>query len=138
MKLILGVHQASYTDPKGISGSELETVQDVARAIERRYGIMTKFVQMNNRLVGDAVAASIVEKLSGNQIDNKTIPAIADAFKSGLQNKIFDGRAFKVPTMAAKAGRRWRKNSPNQGPGRPSFIDTGTYKSAMDAVISDA
>ena len=38
MKLVLGVNTGSYYDMKGISGDELGTVEEVAQAIEDRYG----------------------------------------------------------------------------------------------------
>jgi len=138
MKLVLGVNPTSYSDPKGIEGNMDPDVVAVAQAIERKYKLMGKFVEMNQRLVGDAVAEMAIKKLEGNDINEASVRKISSAFKDALQLKLFDGKIPGVATKAANVGKRWRKNSPNRGFNRPSFIDTGTYKAAMDAVIKDA
>lgn len=138
MKLVLGVNPTSYTDPNGIEGSMEPDVVSVAHGIEEKYGLMNKFVDMNQRLVGDAVAEMMVRKLEGENINDVPIRKISSAFKDALQLKRFDGKIPGVATKAANIGWRWRKNSPNRGFKRPSFIDTGTYKAAMDSVIKDA
>lgn len=138
MKLVLGVNPTSYTDPKGIAGNMEPDVVSVAKSIEAKYRLMGKFVEMNQRLVGDAVAEMAVKKLEGKSINDESVRKISSAFKDSLQLKLFDGKIPGVATKAANVGKRWRKNSPNRGFNRPSFIDTGTYKAAMDSVIKDA
>jgi len=138
VKLVLGVNPASYSDPAGISGKELHTVQEVAKAIESKYGLMGKFVDLNEERIGDAVAEMLVQKLEGKDVLNKDISKISQPFKEDLEAKIFDGFAAYVPTKASIQGKRWRKNSPVRGKGRPSFVDTGLYKDSMSAVLKDA
>jgi hypothetical protein len=138
MKLILGVRPSAYTDLLGVDYKQDPTVQQVAHGIEKKYGLMGKFVEMHPQLVGDAVAELLVQKLEGKNINDKSVKKIATAFKDDLQLKQFDGKIKGVATKAARMGRKWRKNSPDRGTNRPSFIDTGTYKAAMDAVIEDA
>ena len=138
MKLVLGVNPASYGDPKGVSGKELSTVQEVAKAIESKYGLMGKFVELNEDRVGDAVAEMLVKKLEGQDVFNKEISKISKPFKEDLEQKLFDGFVPNVPTKASLEGKGWRRNSPLRGRGRPSFIDTGLYKDSMSAVLIDA
>ena len=138
MKLILGVNTASYYDMKGKGGHELGTVQEVAHAIEKRYGVMQKFVEVNESLVGDQVAAMLVRRLEGDSINNQRIEPIIKAFQDDLVNKKFDGLIREVPTKASLEGRGWRRNSPKRQKGRPSFIDTESYKNSFTSVITDA
>lgn len=135
MKLVLGVNTGSYYDMKGYSGGELGTVEEVAQAIESRYGVMQKFVDMNPALIGDQVAMALVGRLEGN--NSPELPDVIKQFKRDLEGKRFDGIAG-VPTLASLQGTRWRRNSPHRGKLRPSFIDTGTYRDAFTAVITDA
>lgn len=138
MKLVLGVWPTAYSDLLGVDHKQDPTVQQVAHGIEKKYGLMSKFVEMNQQLVGDAVAELLVQKLNGKNINDMSVKKIASEFKDDLQLKQFDGKIKGVATKASRFGKKWRKNSPDRGPGRPSFIDTGTYKAAMDAVIKDA
>lgn len=135
MKLVLGVNTGSYYDMKGYSGSELGTVEEVAQAIEDRYGVMQKFVDANSALIGDQVAMAIVGRLEGN--DSNVLDGVVKQFRKDLEGKRFDGLKG-VPTLASLQGTKWRRNSPNRGKNRPSFIDTGTYRDAFTAVITDA
>ena len=137
MKLILGVNQTSYTDPKGLDNNQDGQVGEVARGIEEKYGLMHKFVEMNPHLVGDAVAQTIVDLWDGKDVLGKDIGQISQNFKDALQLKLFDGKIPGVATKAANIGWRWRSNSPRRGFNRPSFIDTGTYKAAMTAVLEE-
>ena len=73
MKLILGVNQTSYTDPKGLDNNQDGEVGAVARGIEEKYGLMHKFVEMNPHLVGDAVAQTIVDLWDGKDVLGKDI-----------------------------------------------------------------
>ena len=138
MKLVLGVNTGSYYDMKGISGDELGTVEEVAHAIEDRYGVMQKFVEMNPALIGDQVATMLAKRLEGEAITGEPMSPIIKAFQDALVNKKFDGTSRGVPTMASIKGRGWRKNSPKRQKGRPSFIDTETYKNSFTSVLTDA
>lgn len=138
MKLVLGVNTGSYYDMKGYGGNELGTVEEVALAIESRYGVMGKFVDMNQALIGDQVAAMLVKKLEGNDIHGQPIKPIISSFQEALVNKKFDGTTGGVPTLASLKGTRWRRNSPHRGKNRPSFIDTESYKNSFTSVIDDA
>lgn len=138
MKLVLGVWPTEYSDPKGIDGKQDSSVQAVAHGIEKKYGLMGKFVETNQELVGDSVAEILLQKLHGANVNGMRVKRVATAFKDDLQLKQFDGKVKGVATKAANLGKKWRRNSPDRGLNRPSFIDTGTYKAAMDAVIEDA
>ena len=138
MKLKLGVRPSSYTDPKGIDGNQDATVQEVARGVERKYGLMGKFVEMEKQLIGDVVAQQIINKLEGQKIVGKDLSKISTAFKDSLALKMYDGKIKGVATKASRIDKGWRKNSPRRGFNRPSFVDTGLYKSSMTAELDDA
>lgn len=137
MKLILGVNDTTYSDPKGIDGQQDPTVGQVAQGIESKYHLMQKFIQLNPQLIGDALAQTIVDLWDGKDVLGTDIGAISQKFKDDLQLKQFDGKIAGVATKASKFDKGWRKNSPRRGPNRPSFVDTGTYKAAMTAVLEE-
>jgi len=131
MKLVFGVQPTSYL--------EGDQVSEVAHFLEKRYKVMETFVDMYEELVGDQVAKAFVSKLENNPDKaKKDIRFLAKEFKESIENKRFDGMQPMIPTRASLEGKKWRKSSPNRGPNRPSFLDTGTYKDAMDVELSDA
>jgi len=131
MKLVFGVQPTSYL--------EGDQVSEVAHYLEKRFKVMETFIGMNEEMIGDQAAKAFVSKLEMKPDQaKKDIGFIAKEFKESIENKKFDGWGPDIPTASSQKGIRWRKSSPYRGLNRPSFLDTGTYKEAMDVELSDA
>jgi hypothetical protein len=131
MKLIFGVQPTSYL--------EGDQVSEVAHYLEKRFKVMETFIGMNEEMVADQVAKSFVSTLEMKPDQaKKDIGFIAKEFKESIEDKKFDGWGPDIPTVSSQKGIRWRKSSPYRGLNRPSFLDTGTYKEAMDVELSNA
>jgi len=131
MKLIFGIQPTSYL--------EGDQVSEVAHYLEKRFKVMETFIGMNEEMVADQVAKSFVSTLEMKPDQaKKDIGFIAKEFKESIEDKKFDGLGPDIPTVSSQKGIRWRKSSPYRGPNRPSFLDTGTYKEAMDVELSNA
>jgi hypothetical protein len=131
MKLIFGVQPTSYL--------EGDQVSEVAHYLEKRFKVMETFIGMNEEMIGDQAAKAFVSRLEMKPDQaKKDIGFIAKEFKESIENKKFDGWGPDIPTVSSQKGIRWRKSSPYRGLNRPSFLDTGTYKEAMDVELSDA
>lgn len=131
MKLIFGVQPTSYL--------EGDQVSEVAHYLEKRFKVMETFIGMNEEMVADQVAKSFVSTLEMKPDQaKKDIGFIAKEFKESIEDKKFDGLGPDIPTVSSQKGIRWRKSSPYRGLNRPSFLDTGTYKEAMDVELSNA
>lgn len=134
MKLVFGVWNVPY-------GTDGTTTGDVARDLEKRYGIMQKFVEMNKKMI----AKEVMEELLGakRRRSNHPMDAISARLKQAISNKEFDGVLPGVPTKAAtqgistrfKSGKR--RSKIKRGTPRPSFIDSGLYQGSIRVVLED-
>lgn len=156
MKLVLGVHDMSYAAQfhtstgavkKGKSKAQVGygkgmTTGDVAQILERRYGVMQTFFDMEKGNIIQSLQSSMVGSII-NMVNGQPSPitpsaqALSDIetmFKQSLSNRVYDGVIKGVPTQAAERGVSHRFKKPYQRrAARPSFIDTGLYQSSFTA-----
>ena len=126
---------------------------DLAEILERKYGVMEAFYDMNKDAVNEyivnafegAVESILMGAPSGVDPFEAASTKIEARFKQALSSKEFDGHLPGVPTQASLEGvtNRFKKAKERKGggrrrrkrPGRPSFIDTGIYQSSFKAWI---
>lgn len=122
---------------------------DVAEILERRYGVMGKFLELHGQLVADELAGAMRDRLEvllmggpatpgGALLPEGSLSAIEQRFRQMLNNRELDGKVPGVPTGAAGAGVSHRMKNPYARRGtRPSFIDTGQYQTTMRAWVDE-
>lgn len=149
VKLVMGVVEIPYANlptkdgKPGAGGTQ--TTYDVARWLEAKYGVMETFARMQE----PAIAAVLENALAGH-LENLLMGAPAsDPFVSvteelGQMFRTFldedEVRAAGVPgtpTAASLKGVNHRMKS-KKGPVRPSFIDTGLYRSSAKFWIEES
>jgi hypothetical protein len=136
VKLVFGVNNIRY-------GTDPTTAGDVANWLEKKYGIMGAFVQMNK----DFIAKEVIQELVGvkNRQPQHPMDAIAKKLKEAISMQQFNGILPGVPTKASlrgvssrfKNGKR-RGKSKVSGVPRPSFIDSGIYQSSIRVVLDES
>jgi len=128
---------------KQSTGSGTQSTGDVAGWLEKKYGVMQTFVDMQM----PAIAAELENALAG-ALENMMMGApptgnpfasaesnITQMFKTFLaEGEIEHAGIPGVPTAAALRGVNHRLKV-NRGSPRPSFIDTGLYQNSFIAWI---
>lgn len=124
------------------------TTGDVAEILERRYGIMATFYEVNQdqivQLLEEAMGSKLETLLLGGPTGERLFSdadfdGINELFRAFLDQRGMDGRAPGVPTAAALAGVDHRLLHPyaRSNPARPSFIDTGQYQASFRAWVDE-
>jgi hypothetical protein len=141
--LHLGVVEQPYRSNKG---KELGiTTFEVAKHLEKKYGIMLKFYDVRQKeVIGSleqSVARAVAYLIQGQRIDpfGGATQKIQSAFRDFIVTKQAEGVGIPgTPTGAALAGVNHRLAHPYAAgnPRRPSFLDTGLYLSSFRAWIS--
>jgi hypothetical protein len=159
VKLHLGVVDIPYgasTAPASRRGSSERpptppgrvSTGDVAEILERRYGVLQKFIDLHGQEVADELAAAMQERLEAVMMGGPA-PAAGDAilpegslgaveqiFRDMLNKRELDGQIPGVPTAASLRGVSHRMQNPYAQRGsRPSFIDTGQYQTTFRAWV---
>jgi hypothetical protein len=126
--------QASYGQGK--------TTGDVANDLEKKFGIVEKFWEMEEdgviKILETSYATSIESMMMGqppliSMLATKDTDKLIDRFKKNLTYRRYDGVIAGVPTRSAVAGVSHLRRDPyKSGRGsRPSFIDTGMYQQSF-------
>lgn len=123
------------------------TTASVALLLEKKYGIMGKFIEIHNDEVQghlkNALISNIQDVIEGNHPDNEAFYTAFSKIEHDLKKFISSREVERVgipgvPTKAALKGvthrlkqkRRGLKNNV-KGQRRPSFVDTGLYESSL-------
>lgn len=149
MKIELGVIDQPYADTSTGTG-------DVAEFLEKKYGIIERFVDKHGEDIQTALEESFVNAFEDTVRGFPGRPAYASGLqkiqimmKRWLSTQEIEGSGIPgVPTKAALMGKSSRFKSGlnqvsmkkfnkgiRQGARRPSFIDTGLYEASMKAWI---
>jgi hypothetical protein len=167
MKLVLGVDDHAYTaryEPQSplsatkkkkrqasmthaqMAYGQGKTTGVVAKDLEKRYGLMGAFWEMEQdyvmTLIEKSIGQSIEEMVASGErnplISQDVLDKIETRFKRNLSTRRYDGQLNGVPTLAAQRGvshlvrHPYAKRAP-----RPSFIDTGMYQASFKAWLED-
>ena len=162
LTLVLGVLDAPYSGPpqpprkvakarkgkqkprgKAKGSSPLPSTGDVAQILEAKYEIMATFAEAYMPEIGEALAQSVAGAITalvgGASPDQNPFGQAESEIQQGfavfLDQQEMDGRAG-VPTKAALRGVNHSLLHPyaRRAP-RPSFVDTGIYRSHFRAWI---
>lgn len=136
MKLHLGVLDVPYAD------KDSQTTGDVAEIIEAKYGVLGAFAEHYESQIADilaeSVAGTIESAIAG--VDLNPFAAAMSQIEDKMKQFIVTQEAEQVglpgvPTQAALQGVNHRFKF-NQGPRRPSFLDTtlmvASYRAWVD------
>jgi hypothetical protein len=144
-KLVMGIVNMPYADAKkGKKGSNSgggTTTLEVAKILESKYHIMQHFWDIHGQEIADDLAKGYRDALKSRMMGGT--PAGFDPSGTAMSktatrfNKFIDNREMEklgiagVPTKAALRGVNHRLAHPyaNKNKRRPSFDDTGLYKS---------
>lgn len=141
MRLVLGVLDVSYAEA---NGDGTTSTGDVAELLEKNYGVMRTFYELNEEQISAMLAESVADSI--NAVVNGAPPAasvsyageqkIEAAFRTFIygneMQKIMD-RVGGVVSQAAQKGVTKRKKT--RGAPRPAFVDTGLYVESFRAWI---
>ncbi len=130
MKIQFGFEDITYAQTRNKKGQFQKRTSSgkVAEKLEDEYLIVESFYnldaeQMLIPMLEDAFAESLNFTFKGTPYPPKlkdTDPvAIRDKFRHNLTNRRYDGLLFNTPTI------------PSQKTGRPSFVNTGTYRNSF-------
>jgi hypothetical protein len=123
--------------------SGTQTTGDVAGWLEKKYGVMQAFVDMQLPAIAveleESLAGALENLMMGAPVGNGPFVTaesnIAQMFKTFLaEGEIEHASVPGVPTQAALKGINHRLGI-NRGAPRPSFIDTGLYQQSFIAWI---
>lgn len=138
MKLVFGVWNVPY-------GTDRTTTGDVAKDLEKRYGVMGHFVDMQRKMIATEVMEELLGTI-GRRSRSHPMDAISTRLKQAISNREFDGIPG-VPTHAAQMGistrfkagvnKGSRRKKAKRGAPRPSFIDSGLYQGSIRVVLED-
>jgi hypothetical protein len=135
MKLYLGVDQV----PEWQSNWD---TYDLGKHLEEKYGLFSKFYEMDKEKIAKYIEEGIEGALSTYQLTGQ-MPAdplpsvgtqIVKDFQDMIDQKKFDNVLPNVPTKASKIGIR-RRFKNRLDPNRPSFQDTGIFEASLEAWI---
>jgi hypothetical protein len=159
MKLYLGFEDIPYVSRTSVTKSgkprkrkltasqekyvQGKTTGQVAKDLEETYGIVQTFYEMEEdmmvELVEDAFGEEIenilmMKPMSKKALSEASTDEIENKFRESLSSQRFDGIISGVPTLASLRGVSHLQRHPyaKRGP-RPSFIDTGLYRSSFRA-----
>lgn len=153
LTLHLGMLEQPYDTP-GKRSSRPMTTYDVARILERNYGIMQMFYDAHEKDIGRDIEHSLGGALESLMMGQKVDPwgsamgAIKDRFSRFLsarevervgfasRTRVRDRALLQIPTKAALKGIRHRFGKVIRGDRRPSFIDIGLYETSFRAWVS--
>jgi len=132
--LSLGVLDVAYKD------DQATTTGKVAEILEGRYHIMRSFLELNEAMIGDALAKKMIARMSTPALGKRDmeIDAIDERFRDFLDA---DEMSKLLPpsqqSAAAQAGVNHRKKHPyaKANNARPAFVDTGLYQASFRAVL---
>ena len=117
-----------------------KTVGQVATELEKKYGIVEKFVELEENFIVDnfekAYQSALDLGMQGISWGVSWDPSLTlePKFKRSLTQRRFDGLLRGVPTRAAQMGvSHLRQNPFSQAAPRPSFIDTSLYQRSFKA-----
>jgi len=139
----LGVVDVAYTED-----DKLTTTGKVAGILEANYGVMRTFVELHEDEIGDELVNQLMgmlESAKQGKLDEDIAERVADIHFPKIQamfrNYLDAGEWEKTsgqPTQVALDGVRHSHKRPyanGKGP-RPSFIDTGLYRSSFRTWVS--
>lgn len=146
--LVLGVIDIPYANGG-------ESTGEVARALEKNYGVMDGFVELHMPFIAesmeDALKGALENVLAGSPVPSNPYSSGLDAIENRFRQFLDDEEITKlnrpgVPTLAAQMGISHRFKNPmlssknkrkglKRNPPRQSFIDTGLYQANFKAWI---
>lgn len=137
MKLHLGVVDIPYEEGGKTTG-------DVAELLENRYHVMEIFYTERQQKIGDWLAEAIGNQLAdvigGAPVSHDPFMEAEEDIRASFQEFIETEEIARInpetPTQAAVEGRTKRRKN-QQGPRRPSFVDTGAYVASMRAWVDE-
>lgn len=163
LTLHLGVEEFPYNEPapapkkvakarkgkkrarrRGGGSSGGQTTYDVAVILEAHYHVFRTFYEVHEEEIAEQFAqgmADAIDTLVAGGPPSSAPWASAEQwlimrFRKFLESKEMDSLSVPgVPTGASLKGTSHRRKGKKGSPGRPSFIDTGLYESAMVAWI---
>jgi hypothetical protein len=129
---------------EGGTGAATTTV-DVAKLLEKKYGLFTAFYEDNEQHIADALAhgmSGALEDLFAGAPLRDPFAEINEELTAGFKQWLAQGEVESlgihgVPTQAAmerRSGRFKNKRGPTQ---RPSFIDTGIMEGSLAVWVDD-
>ncbi len=132
--LSLGVVDVAYKDDKA------STTGEVAEILEEKYHIMRTFLELNESLIGDALAEKMVARMDSPVLGKKDMPIdpvderFRDFLDSDIMSKILP---LSLQSAAAAEGVNHRKKHPyvKSNGARPAFIDTGLYQASFRTIL---
>jgi len=117
-----------------------KTVGQVAEELEKKYGIIDTFYNLEENFIVDKFEVAYQNALDlgmqGKSWDVTWDPSLTlvPRFRQSLSQRRFDGIIRGVPTKAAQAGvSHLRRNPYSPAASRPSFIDTSLYQRSFAA-----
>lgn len=140
-KLYLGVVDIPYQPTEG-RDKGLPSTGDVAEWLEKKYGVMESFVNVNEDEIAERLAQSMSAALQdlligappGGDPLREGFSNIEEDFKRYVESRQVEGQGLPgVPTQAALDGVNHRLKHPyaKGNPRRSSFVDTGQYLAAF-------
>ena len=140
MKLHLGIVEFPYSGPPGgHQAGQQPTTVDVAQWLEKKYHVMEVFATLHYDDIATAVTKSwegaVRSLLQGAPVTldpgGAAMSSVKQQFTEFLDLQEMDGLGVPgVPTLAAQRGVQTAKKL-RRGAPRPSFIDTGLYRSSF-------
>ena len=132
--LSLGVLDVAYKD------DQATTTGKVAEILEGRYHIMRTFLELNEVMIGDALAKKMIARMRTPALGKRDmeIDAIDERFRDFLDaDEISKLLPPSQQSAAAQAGVNHRKKHPyaQANNARPAFVDTGLYQASFRAVL---
>jgi type II secretory pathway component PulF len=132
MILHLGVNEVPEPESK-INTFEL------ANILEAKYTLFSKFGEMNEQMMADALAESLNNALEDILMGSPVVNPFADGeqaieqrFRQFISKEELAGVVAGVPTQSALMGySRRKKKSHAKNKRRPSFVDTGTLQNSI-------
>ncbi len=157
--LIFGVSDIPYSEPAEAPVKQpkrrakpikpkvqtVTTTGQVAEILEAKYGVMRAFFDRHEADIAkdleDGVGHALEAVLRGAppsmDVFGPATQLIGEKFKDFLTNKEMDGMVAGVPTQASLLGISHRFKGKRGAPGRPSFVDTGTFEANFRTWVED-
>ena len=145
--LHLGVIDIPYG--RAHNGRDLgKTTFEVAKILEKKYGVMAFFAGAKKNAIGDEVTETLADyiedalglMLKGEQpteLRQLWLPDTKKMFDDAIESKFFDGKIAGVATQASLDGVNHRKKNPyKKRAARQSFLDTHKYRDSFKAWIN--
>jgi len=115
-----------------------KTVGEVAKDIEKKYGVVETFYNLEENYIVDNLERSFKDSIEIGIMKGSWDVAwdptpLQGKFRRSLTGRRFDGLIRGVPTRAATRGISHLRRKPTTSVPRPSFVNTGLYMRSFKA-----